>query len=80
MALHHTLSSRWSTASIADAPDTSPIDLTILKGHFKVCQESKGRWFDLQCLAESAHGFVAPRFVTSLVMVMVVLGIASLAL
>lgn len=81
MNSHHTLSPRWSTASIPDAPDTSPMELSSLSGHFDVCQDSRGRWFGLHCLAEAAHGFVAPRFVTSLVTVtMIIIGIASLAL
>lgn len=80
MNSHHSFSPSWSTASIADAPDTSPMDMSSLSGHFDDCQDSKGRWFSLQCLAESAHGFMAPRFVTSLVTVTVVVGIASLAL
>lgn len=80
MNSHHAFSPRWSTASIPDAPDTSPMDLSSLSGHFDACQDSRGRWFSLHCLAESAHGFVAPRFVTSLVTVMIVVGIASLAL
>jgi hypothetical protein len=56
------------------------MDLSSLSGHFDVCQDSRGRWFSLHCLAEAAHGFVAPRFVTSLVTVTVIIGIASLAL
>jgi hypothetical protein len=70
---------RWSTASFPDAPDTSPMELSSLSGHFDVCQGSRGRLFSLHCLAEAAHGFVAPRFVTSLVTVVFVVGIAALA-
>lgn len=80
MTSPRTLSPRWSTASIPDAPDTSSMDLTSLVGHFDACQDSRGRWFSLHCLAESAHGFVAPRFVTSLVTATMIIGIASLAL
>lgn len=56
------------------------MDLSALSGHFDVCRDSRGKWFSIHCLAEGAHAFVAPRFVTSLVTLMVVVGIASLAL
>ncbi|RZI85898.1 MAG: hypothetical protein EOP38_03400 [Rubrivivax sp.] len=80
MSLPATLSPRWSTASIPDAPSTSSLDLSSLRGHVDACRESRGRLFKLQCLAESAHGFVAPRFVTTLFTLSCVLAIASLAL
>jgi len=72
-------SPRWSTASFPDAPDTSPVELSSLSGHLGVCRHSRGRLFSLHCLLEAAHGFVAPRFVTSLVSLLMVVGIASLA-
>ena len=80
MTTHLALSPHWSTASIPDSADTSPMELSSLGGHFDACQVSRGRWFSLQCVAEAAHGFMAPRFVTSLLTLMLVVGITALAL
>jgi hypothetical protein len=79
MSTKKTYSPRWSTASFPDAPDTSPMELSSLSGHLDACKDSRGRLFKLHCLLESTHGFVASRFVTSLVSVLFVVGIASLA-
>lgn len=59
---------RWSTSSFGDATDPLAGDLTSLGEHLGLCRASHGRMFLLRCAAESVHGFVAPRFVTSLVM------------
>lgn len=55
------------------------MELSSLSGHLGDCRDSRGRLFSVHCLLEAAHGFVAPRFVTSLVSVLMVVGIASLA-
>ena len=70
----------WTTASFGDAPDTSPMELSALEDHLGVCRQSHGRLFSVQCLAEAMHGFTAPRLVTTLVLVAVVTGAASLLL
>jgi hypothetical protein len=44
----------------------SPIDLSLLGDHLASCHTSLGRMFRVRCLAESVHGFVAPRIVTTL--------------
>jgi hypothetical protein len=69
----------WSTASFGDSVDTSPMELEQLGAHLDRCHVSKGRWFTLRCLAESMNGFVAPRFVTTLVLAALAIGLASLA-
>ena len=66
----------WATA--AGSPDTSPIQLTDLGDHVGRCNGSRGRMFALRCAADAFAGFVAPRFVTSLVVVSIVLGVGSL--
>ncbi len=58
---------RWSTASLGDAPDSSPMELFALKDHVHVCHGLSGRLFTVWCRAEAVHGFVAGRFVTTLV-------------
>ena len=68
----------WTTSSFGDAPDTSPMELSALEDHFAVCKQSHGRLFSAQCLAEAMHGFMAPRLVTTLVLVAFVTGAASL--
>ena len=68
----------WATAAIADAADTTPMELSALGAHVDRCKGSRGRWFALQCAADSLIGFIAPRFVTTAVIVAIVFGIASL--
>jgi hypothetical protein len=70
----------WSTASFSDTTDTSPIELSALGDHLDLCQGSRGRLFTLRCVGEAVHGFVAARFVTTLVVVALLIGVTSLAL
>jgi hypothetical protein len=70
----------WSTASFGDGTDTTPMDLSALEEHLDLCQGSRGRWFTLQCIAETLNGFVAARFVTTLVAVALLIGVASLVI
>jgi hypothetical protein len=71
---------RWATAAIADADaaDTTPMELDALGAHVDRCNGSRGRMFALQCAAESFLGFIAPRFITTAVIVAIVFGVASL--
>jgi hypothetical protein len=64
--------STWSTSSFGDSADTSPGELNSLGEHLGLCRASSGRIFRLRCAAESLHGFVAPRFVTSLLLLLLV--------
>jgi hypothetical protein len=57
----------WTTTAMSGATDTSPMELTALGDHLDLCRESQGRLFAVRCAAESVSGFVAARFVTSLV-------------
>ena len=58
-------SSRWSTASFGEAPDSSPMELSALQDHVHVCKGLRGPWFTARCRAEAIHGFVVGRFVTT---------------
>jgi hypothetical protein len=69
----------WSTASFGDSVHTSPMELTALGEHLDRCRGSRGRLFKLHCMAESVNGIVAPRFMTTLVVVTVLIGVSSLA-
>lgn len=79
MNAHALPSSRWSTSTFAQAAtDTSPGEFDALGAHLARCQGCRGRWFALQCLADGLHGFLARRFVTTLVVATAVIGIGSL--
>jgi hypothetical protein len=71
---------RWTTASLADAADTSPMELWALGAHVERCNGSRGRWFALRCAVDAVHEFVAPRFVTTLIIAATVIGVVALAL
>ena len=68
----------WSTASFGDAADTSPLELSVLGDHLDSCKRSHGRWFALQCAAERMNGFVAARFVTTLTVATLLIGLISM--
>ena len=80
MNSHAFRSPRWNTASIPDATDTSPMELSELGAHVGHCNDSRGRWFAWRCAADAVHAFVAPRFVTTLLVCGALVGIAALAL
>jgi len=46
--------------------------------HLDLCKSLSGRLFAVRCVAELTHGFVAARFVTTLVVVFVLIGLGSL--
>ena len=66
----------WSTASFGSGVDTSPMELSALGEHFARCQGSRGRLFALRCAAEATHGFVSKRFVTTVVVIALLAGVA----
>lgn len=63
----------WSTSSFGAAPDPSPTEVSALGEHLDVCRRLSGRLFALKCGAQALHGFVAVRFVTTLVAVALLL-------
>lgn len=69
----------WSTASFGDNTDTSPLELTELGEHMQTCNGSKGRLFGLHSAAHAVQGFVASRFVTTLVLTALLIAAGSLA-
>jgi hypothetical protein len=70
---------RWSTASFSDSTDSAPGDLCALGQHLQHCQGGNRRLRALRRGVEAVHGFVAPRFVSTLALV-AVLGLLVLAL
>lgn len=67
----------WSTASKGKAVDTSPGDLSALGEHLGSCRAPHRRLFALHCMADTMHGFVAARFVTTLVVIALLVGLSS---
>ena len=67
----------WSTASFGTTAEASPTELSILGAHLELCKASHRQLFALQCLAQTMHGFVVTRFVTTLVLLVLLIGIAS---
>jgi len=80
MTSSHTAPSRWSTASYGHDADTSPVELSALGAHLGRCQQSRGRLFKLQCLAEAAHGAVSARMITTLVALAAITAAASMVI
>lgn len=68
----------WSTASFGEGVDTSPMELSALGEHLDLCKLSRGRLFGLKCVAETLNAFVATRIVTTLAVVALSIGVASL--
>jgi hypothetical protein len=68
----------WATASFADSADSMPMELTALGAHVDRCNGSRGPMFTFLCAADSLLGFIAPRFITTAVIVALVFGVASL--
>ncbi len=67
---------RWSTSSFGDAPDVSPMELGFLREELGRCKRPRGPLFSLQCFAERLDEFLAPRFIT-IVMVATLLIVAA---
>lgn len=70
----------WTTASFGGRAETSTTDVSALGEHLTLCRSLSGRMFALQCGAEAMHSFAAPRFVTVLSAVTVLIGIGLIVL
>ena len=64
----------WSTSSYGGSADTSPMELAALGDHLDGCKSAHGRWIALHCAAERLNHFLAPRFLTTLVIVGLLIG------
>ena len=65
----------WSTASFGDSADTSPTELLALRSHLGLCRPLGGRLSALRCGADRLHGFMARRFVTTLMLLALLIGL-----
>ncbi len=70
---HTSFSPSWSTASFGHDAETSPMELSALGSHFKLCKDASGRWFAARCVADALHAFVAGRMVTTWLVVTLLL-------
>ena len=64
----------WSTASKGLVTDTSAIDLLTLGEHLDHCQSGNRHLRSLHCAAQNIRGFMAARIVTTVMLVVVILG------
>lgn len=70
----------WSTSSFGGNTETSPVELLSLGDHLGVCRSPNRHLFALHCIADAMRGFVAARFMTTLVGVAAILAAAALML
>jgi len=83
LCMHRTTSTprhSWCTASRSDASKSSGTDLLALGEHLSACPQMHRHLMTLQGVALSIHGFVATRFVTTLVVVALLFGFGYWAL
>lgn len=71
---------RWSTTCFGDSTDTKPMELTALGEHVSLCRAASSRFSGLQYAVHAAHGIVASHFVTTLTLVVALIGTVLLVL
>ena len=64
----------WSTATLKDAPVTSPAELDALRDHAARCRGLRGPLFRVQCALDAAEAFLRGRVVSIFVVAFVGLG------
>jgi hypothetical protein len=74
----HELQRSWSTSSYGGLPTVSQPEEATSRVNVEMCSGSWSRFSTLQCVAEATHGFIAARFVTTLVVVMLISSVFSL--
>ena len=67
----------WSTTSAGSAPDTEPGELVDLGQHADVCKKQRGRLFTVRCLLDTLRTFLAPRFMTTMVVLALSIGVLT---
>jgi hypothetical protein len=70
----------WSTAAIDDAADTSPVELAALSDQVDQCKVLHQRVVAVHCLADALKRFMTAHFVTTLVLVSLLVGLAYVTL
>ncbi len=67
---------RWSTSAFAQDPDADDNVASALGAHLHSCRSVNGRWFAVRCGVDAVHQFLAPRLVTTLVVIALLVGTA----
>jgi hypothetical protein len=67
-------------APASDQAASAVADPSRLAEHGQHCAAARGRLHRVRCAAEAVHGFLAPRLITSLAVVLVVVGLLMLLL
>jgi hypothetical protein len=80
MTTHSLPSTTWRTASFADGADSTLLDVSVLGEHLDVCRRCSGSLFAFRRNMDLMHGFFAGRFVTTLAVIAVIIGLSSLVL
>lgn len=70
----------WSTASYGHKAETSALELSTLGEHLALCRGSHAHMFALHCAARAMHGFVVTRFVTTVVLVALLIAVSFMVL
>lgn len=60
-------------------PLSGRYEIALLREHMLRCAVARGSLHRLHCIAESIHAFLAPRFVTTLAMTLIVIAGATFA-
>ena len=68
----------WSTSSLESAPDQTPAELAALATQLSNCASSRGPFFRIRSAVDTADGLARARFVTTIVLVAVAVGVTSL--
>lgn len=66
---------RWSTSAFANEDPAADHESSALGDHLTLCRAVTGRLFALRCGLDAVHRFVAPRLVTTLVVVALLVGL-----
>jgi hypothetical protein len=74
MNLHMPPRTFWSTASFGDTADTSPMELDELGQHMQQCSQPHSRFFSLRQSVHTVHQGLLARFVTSLALMVALVG------
>lgn len=76
----HASSPSWTTASFGNSVDMSAGELAALQRHLSACRALSGPMFAVRCVGDALHRFLLGRFVTTIVGVTLLAGLAALAL
>jgi hypothetical protein len=78
MSTHFMSTPIWSTAAYGHTAETSPQELSVLGEHLNSCRNPHGHATAFRAAAQAMHGFGATRFVTTLLVVGLLIGVAFL--